>query len=213
MPVQIEHEGVTKTFYTQEELDAEVKGLKVTNEQLKNEKAELKAKAEEAAEQVRNAQEAAAKATGDKEALERISAEREAEAQASLNELKNSIKTEKVNNFYNDLVTELGAGGQLNEDLRDLLKARFAADYDMTEHKIKLSNVADVDELKKTIKESGRYDAFLAGTGSLGGHSNGSTSTGAANKKFNEYTSSELVRIKRDNPEEYERLRSTASHL
>ena len=213
MPVQIEHEGETKTFYTQAELDAEVKGLKVTNENLKNEKAELKAKADEAAEQVRNAQEATAKATGDKEALERISAEREAEAQASLNELKNSIKTEKVNNFYNELVTELGAGGQHNEDLRDLLKARFPADYDMTEHTIKLGGVSSVDELKKTIKEGGRYDAYLAGTGSTGGRSTGSTSTGAANKKFNDYTPAELVQIKRENPEEYARIRSTASHL
>jgi len=213
MPVQIEHEGVTKTFYTQEEVDAEVKGLKVTNENLKSEKAELKAKADDAAEQVRNAQEEAAKAAGDKEALERISAEREAEAQASLNELKNSIKTEKVNNFYNELVTELGAGGQHNEDLRDLLKARFPADYDMKEHTIKLGGVSSVDELKKTIKESGRYDPFLAGTGSKGGRSNGATSTGAATKKFNEYTSAELVQLHRESPEEYERLRSTASHL
>jgi len=215
MPVQIEHEGVTKTFYTQEEVDAEVKGLKVTNENLKSEKAELKAKADDAAEQVRNAQEEAAKAAGDKEALERIHAEREAEAKARMNELTGSIKTEKINNAINDLVTELGAGGAKNEDLRDLVKSRFSIDYDLDSHKLKVSGngASSLDELKKTIKESGRYDAFLAGTGSKGGHSNGATSTGAATKKFNEYTSAELVKLHRENPEEYERLRSTASHL
>jgi len=215
MPVQIEHEGVIKTFYTQEELDAEVKGLKVTNENLKSEKAELKAKADEAAEQVRNAQEEAAKAAGDKEALERIHAEREAEAKARMNELTGSIKTEKINNAINDLVTELGAGGAKNEDLRDLVKSRFSIDYDLDSHELKVSGngASSLDELKKTIKESGRYDAFLAGTGSTGGRSTGSTSTGAATKNFNEYTSAELVQIKRESPEEYERLRSTASHL
>jgi len=182
MPVQIEHEGVIKTFYTQEELDAEVKGLKVTNENLKSEKAELKAKADEAAEQVRNAQEEAAKAAGDKEALERIHAEREAEAKARMNELTGSIKTEKINNAINDLVTELGAGGAKNEDLRDLVKSRFSIDYDLDSHELKVSGngASSLDELKKTIKESGRYDAFLAGTGSTGGRSTGSTSTGAA---------------------------------
>lgn len=215
MPVQIEHEGVTKTFYTQEEVDAEVKGLKVTNENLKSEKAELKAKADEAAEQVRNAQEEAAKAAGDKEALERIHAEREAEAKARMNELTGSIKTEKINNAINDLVTELGAGGAKNEDLRDLVKSRFSIDYDLDSHELKVSGngASSLDELKKTIKESGRYDAYLAGTGSTGGRSNGSTSTGAATKKFEEHTPAELVQIRRENPEEYDRLRSTASHL
>lgn len=205
MPVQIEHEGETKTFYTQEEVDAEVKGLKVTNENLKNEKAELKQKADDAAEQVRTAQEEAAKATGDKEALERISAEREAEAQANLNELKNSIKTEKINNFYSDLVTELGAGGQHNEDLRDLLKARFPADYDMTEHSIKIGGADSVDELKKTITESGRYDAFLAGSGSTGGRSTGATSTGAATKNPKEMNSAERIEFKQNDPEGFKR--------
>ena len=215
MPVQIEHEGKPQTFYTQEELDAEVKGLKVTNENLKNEKAELKGKLDESSELVRTAQEEAAKAAGDKDALERISIEREQEAQNKLTELTNSIKKEKVNNAVNDLVTEIGAGGVHNEDLRDLVKARFSIDYDTNTHELKISGngASSLDELKKIIKESGRYDSHLAGTGSTGGRSTGSTSTGAATKKFNEYTSAELVQIKRESPEEYERLRSTASHL
>ena len=215
MPVQIEYEGKPQTFYTQEELDAEVKGLKVTNENLKNEKAELKGKLDESSELVRTAQEEAAKAAGDKDALERISIEREQEAQNKLTELTNSIKKEKVNNAVNDLVTELGAGGAHNEDLRDLVKSRFSIDYDTNTHELKVSGngASSLDELKKTIKESGRYDAYLAGTGSTGGRSNGSTSTGAATKKFEEHTPAELVQIRRENPEEYDRLRSTASHL
>lgn len=182
MPVQIEHEGETKTFYTQKELDTEVAGLKVTLGQLKDEKDELKTKVDSAAEEVRNAQEAAAKAAGDKDALERISIEREQEAQNKLTELTNSIKKEKVNNAVNDLVTELGAGGAHNEDLRDLIKSRFSIDYDTSTHELKVSGngASSLDELKKTIKESGRYDAYLAGTGSTGGRSSGSTSTGAA---------------------------------
>ena len=113
------------------------------------------------------------------------------------------------------MVTELGAGGAHNEDLRDLVKSRFGIDYDTGTHELKVTGngVSSIDELKKTIKESGRYDAYLAGTGSTGGRSNGSTGTGAATKKFNEYTPAELVQIRRDSPEEYDRLRSTASHL
>ena len=216
MPVQIEHEGVTKTFYTQEEVDAEVKGLKVTNENLKNEKAELKGKLDESSELVRTAQEEAAKAAGDKDALERISIEREQEAQNKLTELTNSIKKEKVNNAVNDLVTELGAGGAHNEDLRDLIKSRFSIDYDTATHELKVSGngASSLDELKKTIKESGRYDAYLAGTGSTGGRSNGSTSTGAATDvnpfKKETLNLTEQARILKEDPTLAAQLKASA---
>lgn len=211
MPVQIEHEGETKTFYTQAELDSEVAGLKVTLGQLKDEKEGLKTKLGESESEKLNAQEDAAKAKGDKEALERISNEREAKTREELDSLRGSIKTEKVTNMLNDVVTELGAGGAHNEDLRDLLKVRFQFDYDMEKHEHVVSGegVTSIDELKKVVKESGRYDSYLAGTGSSGGDSHGSKGTGAANKKFNDYTPMELKAIKDSDPAQYEQLRKT----
>ena len=211
MPVQIEHEGVTKTFYTQEEVDAEVTGLKVTNGQLKDEKAALKAKVGEVEAAKLDAEEAAAKASGDKDELQRITDERDAKTRAKLDELTNSIRTEKTSNLLNDFVTKHGAGGSHNEDLRDLLKTRFAIDYDMDKHEYKVSGdgVTSLQDLEKVVKESGRYDAYLAGTGSSGGDSQGNKGAGDASKTFNDYTGAELVAIKNSDPAQYERLRST----
>ena len=132
-----------------------------------------------------------------------------------MNELTGSIKTEKINNAVNDLVTELGAGGAKNEDLRDLVKSRFSIDYDLESHELKVSGggVSSLDELKKTIKESGRYDAFLAGTGSTGGRSTGSTSTGAATvNPFKKETLNltEQARILKEDPTLAAQLKASA---
>lgn len=211
MPVQIEHEGETKTFYTQAEVDSEVAGLKVTLGQLKDEKKDLVDKLKSVEGEKLNAEEEAAKAKGDKDALQRIADERDAKSREELDALKNSIRSEKSSNLLNDVVTELGAGGAHNEDLRDLLKARFNFDYDMEKHSHIVSgeNVSNIDELKKVVKESGRYDAYLAGSGSTGGDSLGGKGTGAASKKFNEYTSAELVELNRTDPAAYEQLKKT----
>ena len=211
MPIQIEHEGEQKTFYTKAELDSEVAGLKVTLGQLKDEKSVLSTKLSESETAKLAAEEASATLSGDKEALQRISDEREAKSRTELDALKATIKNEKVSNLVNEVVTELGAGGAHNEDLRDLLKMRFDFGYDMDKHEHTVSgeNVTNIDQLKSVVKESGRYDAYLAGTGSSGGDSQGSTNAGASSKKFNDYNSSELMAIKSSNPDEYERLRAT----
>ena len=62
--MQIEHEGKTITVYTEAEVEAriadEVKGLKITNQNLKAEKEELQDKQREASEKTRQAEEAQA---------------------------------------------------------------------------------------------------------------------------------------------------------
>lgn len=211
MPIKIEHEGKDITVFTQAEMDAEVAGLKVTNGQLKDEKTDLKAKLSEAETATLTAQAAAATASGDKESLQRITDERDSKVQNELDALKNSMRSEKSDNMINSIVTELGAGGVKNEDLKDLIKARFGIDYDMDKHEHTFTgdNVTSLDELKKAITESGRYDAYLPGSGSTGGDSLGNTGAGAATKKFNEYTGAELKAIKDANPAEYDRLKAT----
>jgi hypothetical protein len=182
MPVQIEHEGEVKTFYTQAELDKEVAGLRVTLGQLKDEKADLKTKVTEAEAAMLNSDELAAKASGDNEALKRIADERDSKKQGEIDTLRNSISSEKVTNLLNGLVNKLGAGGSHNEDLRDLLKSRFEIAYDMDTHESRVSGdgVSNIAELEKLVLSSGRYDAYLAGTGSTGGDSQGSKSAGGA---------------------------------
>lgn len=70
--------------------------------------------------------------------------------------------------------------------------------------------LATVDEaLEAMINNHPQKDHILRGSGAHGSgtHPNGGQST----KKFNDYTPAELVKIKRDNPQEYERLRQTRS--
>ena len=208
MPFTTEKDGEQITVYTQAEVDSEVAGLKVTLGQLKDEKSELKTKLGESETAKLAAEEASATVSGDKEALQRISDEREARSRTELDTLKGTIKNEKVTNLVNDIVTELGAGGTSNEDLRDLLKSRFKFDYDMDKHEHTVSgdNVANIDELKKAVKESGRYDSYLAGTGSTGGDSQGNNSTGRVTKKLSEMTATEESIFARDNPEQYNQM-------
>ena len=211
MPFQTEHNGKEITVYTQEEVDKEVAGLKVTNSQLKDEKNELKTKLSESESAKLAAEEASATVSGDKEALQRISDEREAKSRTELDALKNSIRDEKSTNMLNSIVTEVGAGGAANEDLHDLLKSRFPVGYDMDKHEHTFSgdNVTTREDLIKAITESGRYDAYLAGTGSTGGDSLGNKGAGATTKKFHEYNGAELKAIKDNNPADYDRLLAT----
>ena len=208
MPVQIEHEGQVKTFYTQAEVDSEVAGLKVTLGQLKDEKTELKTKLSDSEAAKLNADELAAKASGDKEALQRIADERDLKKQGEIDTLRNSISSEKEANLLNELVTELGAGGAYNEDLRDLLKSRYSIKYNMDKHEAEISGegVSNIAELKAVVKESGRYDAYLAGSGSSGGDSLGSKGAGADSKKLSEMTATEEAAFAREFPDKYAQM-------
>ena len=211
MPFTTEKDGKEITAYTQAEMDDEVAALKVTLGQLKDEKTKLKTKLGESETAKLAAEEATATATGDKDALQRISEDRDNKTRVEFDALKASVRSEKTGNVINDFVTKHGAGGVHNEDLRDLLKSRFKFDYDMEtqEHKVAGENVANMSDLEKVVKESGRYNAYLAGSGSNGGGSQGSHGAGDANKKFSDYNSSELMAIKANDPNQYERLRAS----
>jgi len=211
MPIQVEHEGNTITVFTEsevnEKIEAEVKGLKITNENLKAEKTEAIEKAREAKEQVLAAEEAKAKAEGNTEELKRISDQREQEAMAKLNEFKSTIQAEKVTNMLSQVVDSVGASGQLKEDLRDLLKSRFEFGYDMDTHSatVKGDGVQSLDDLLKVVKESGRYDAYLPGDGSSGGGSLGNNGAGVSTKKPSEMTSAERIEFKQRDPEGFKK--------
>ena len=212
MPFEVEKDGKTVKVYTEEELQSavadEVKGLKVTNQNLKDEKKDLADKLKAVDDEKRKAEEEKAKRDGDYEKLERLMEERlESERQESQKLIK-QIRGEKVGSAVNDLVTKLGAGGQKNEDLRDLLKTRFEFDYDNETGKVTVAGdgISSLEQLEKAITDSGRYDAYLAGSQASGGGSLGSRGGGAA-EKFSELNEKQRVELYRDNPEEYRRLR------
>ena len=192
MPFEIEHEGKTITVWTQEEHDQDVAGLKVTNENLKTEKAELTGKLTDAKEQARQLEEAKAKAEGDNETLQRLADEREAEKQREIeaerkraNDLVATIKQEKESGAVQALVSKLGAGGPKNEDLQDLIKSRFKLDFDVQSGEISVSGdgVKSIEELEKLISESERYAAYRPASGASGGGTSGSNGSGAAASK------------------------------
>lgn len=216
MPFEVEHEGKKIKVWSEDEVEQEVKGLKVTNENLKAEKQETADKLKEAKEATRQAEEAKAKAEGDNEALQRIADEREAEKRQAVDDerkkfadLLNMTKQEKVNNAVSDLITKLGAGGEKNEDLRDLVKSRYKFDYDIDAGAVKVEGegVKSVKELEKAIKESGRYDAYLAGSSATGGGATGG-GAGGTGKKWSDMTEKEHVQLYKQNPDEYRRLKA-----
>ncbi len=207
MPIQVEHEGQTITVYTEAEhkqaIDDEVAGLKVTNQQLKDEKRELADKIKTIDEEKRQAEEEKAKRDGDYEKLERLMAERQQEQREQYEKLVGDIRKEKVGSALNDVVTRLGAGGTRNEDLRDLLKTRFEFDYDNESGKVTVSGdgITSLEQLEKTIQESGRYDAYLAGNQASGGGSPGSQGGGTAGKKLSDMSEKERIEFKQRDPE------------
>jgi predicted nuclease with TOPRIM domain len=210
MPLKIEHDGKEITVYLQEDLDKEVAGLKITNQSLKSEKDELKSKLNEQKDEARKAIEEKAKADGDYEKLNQIMLEKQAEESDRYSKLIGQIKKEKVDNAVNDLVTQLGAGGEKNEDLRDLLKSRFDFDYSQESGTVNVTGdgITSIDDLTKTVKESGRYDAYLAGNSASGSDAPGGKGTGGATKKFDEYTGSELSDLRASKPDEYNRIKN-----
>lgn len=213
MPIQVEHEGKTITVYTEDEVsakvDEEVRGLKVTNQNLKDEKKELADKLKGVDEEKRLAEEEKARADGDLEKLQRLMDEKADEQRRAYDKLIGDIRKEKVGNSLSDLVTRLGAGGTKNEDLRDLLKSRFEFDYDTESGQVNVSGdgIASLQDLEKTVLESGRYDAYLAGSQASGGGSPGSQGGGpVTGKKFEQMTGAELSALRKDQPDEYKRL-------
>ncbi len=214
MPMEIEHEGQKITVYTEAEVqtkvDDEVKGLKTTNQNLKTEKEELQEKQREASEKTRKAEEDKAKADGDVEKLNRLMEERATEQTDRYNKLMSQTKTEKVNNALNGVVNKLGAGGEYNEDLRDLLKVRFEFDYDNDSGQVKVTGdgVNSLAELEAKVKDGARYANYLAVQRQLAERCWWSGSGVPAGKKFNEYSGAELKAIKEADASEYDRLRT-----
>ena len=214
MPITVTIDGKEVQAYlaqeVQDKVDAEVAGLKATNANLKAEKTDLKGKLDTIEAEKAQAELDKAKAAGDLDKVQSLLAQAQAKEAESVQALLKQIKTEKVSNTLNSLVNELGAGGVHNEDLKDLINARFQFDNDNETGAVKVSgdNVDSIEKLKTVISESGRYDSYLAGSKASGGGSNGSKIASGAGKKFNDMTEGERLDLFKTNPDEFNRLKN-----
>jgi hypothetical protein len=211
-PFEVEYNGEKIKVVKLSEHEESVAGLKFTNSQLKSEKTaeqeklnEVQAKLQAEEEAKRQAEEEAARKAGDYEKLNRLMEERQGEEKQKYQQLLSDIGKEKTNGALNDLVTRHGAGGEYNEDLRDLLKVRFEFDYDHETKAVKVSgdSVSSIEELEQKLKSDARYARYLAGSKASGGGSTGSTGAGASTKNPKDMNEAERLQLKRDNPEAF----------
>lgn len=214
MPLEIEHEGQKIKVWTEQELDNEVKGLKITNENLKAEKQEALDKLKESKELVRQAEEAKAKAEGDNDTLRRIADEREAEKRQAVEDerkkfadLLNMTKKEKIDNFLTGILDEIKPADAISaKHLRKLLKAdyEFDFDFDSQQYKVTGEGVTSLEDLKRVLTEGSEYKRYLAGSGATGGGAAGGYASGAG-KNWSDMTEKERLELKQNNPTEFYR--------
>lgn len=215
MPFKIERDGKEIEVFTREEVDSEVRGLKITNENLKAEKQELADKNRDAKESLRELEEAKAKAEGDNETLKRLADEREAEKQRAIDEerkktadLINTVKKEKTANFIDSILDDVKPVDAIKrKQLKKLLKVDYEFDVDLEtqEFTVRGDNVLSVDDLKRVISESEEYQGFIQGSGANGGGATGGNASGAG-KKAEDYTEAERVALYRTNPAKFNEL-------
>lgn len=214
MPMEIEHEGQTIKVWTEKDLENEVKGLKITNENLKAEKQEALDKLKESKELVREVEEAKAKAEGDNDTLRRIADEREAEKRQAVEDerkkfadLLNMTKKEKIDNFLTGILDEIKpADATSAKHLRKLLKAdyEFDFDFDSQEYKVTGEGVTSPEDLKRILTEGDEYKRYLAGSGATGGGAAGGNASGVG-KNWSDMTEKERLELKQSNPTEFYR--------
>ena len=191
-----------------EETDKERKKLAKNNQDLMAEKAA----AREEAERIKLD---AAKKGGDVDALEKSWADkmaaREAEWQAQLAASDKLISGLTVGQTATSLAADLfgenadlmlhHVKGRLTYEVRDGKPVVRVLDVDGN------PSAYSLDDLKKEFAGNQRFGPFIVGSKASGPgpHNKGG---GAVTKKFNEMSGGELAQLRRDNPQEYARLKA-----
>ena len=190
------------------QIEKETGGLKSKLEELLGEAKTAKQKARELEELQQQEAEARAKEKGEFKELY----EREQKAKAELAEkyegFAKRIQQKEVEGAAQSIASELTRDTKRAELLRKEI-SQFAK-YTDEGVKFEMGGV-EVDRAKVMTHISDNYPFLIDGSGASGGGASGSKSNGGAVKKFNEYTGAELSAIRKDNPAEYERLK-TAYH-
>lgn len=163
-------------------LEKETAGLKSKVDELLGEKKSVSAKAKEAAAQAEQDAIERARQAEDYKSLYESSESKRAELETDYSGFKNSIRTEKKNHEAFKLASEMAEGSNV-----ELLSEFIGRRLDISDDgKLQVLNtegnptVQTLKDLKKEFEASGRYDALLKGTGSIGGGATGSGTAGRA---------------------------------
>lgn len=186
-------------------LEKETAGLKSKVDELLGEKKTVQSKAAEAAEKAEQERIARAKEAQDFKSLYESSEAKRQEIENDYSGFKNSIRTEKRNHEAYKLASEMAEGTNI-----ELLSEFIARRIDMGDDgKLQVLSadgsptVQTIKDLKKEFETSGRFDALLKGSGSIGGGATGSKASraGASGKDLSKMTRTEKVEYFRNKRE------------
>lgn len=184
-------------------VEEQTAGLKSKIDELLGEKKSSQKKQREAEEQARIEREAKAKQENDYESLFKSSQEKTEEWKSKFDELQGSVRKEKRQNAAMKLASELADGANA-----ELLSTFIAQRIDIDEggKQVILSaegspTVSTLDDLKKEIRSSGKYDSLLSGSKASGASVNkspaGRASGGADLTKMTKEQKLEYFKSKR----------------
>lgn len=195
--------------YSKADLDAllekETAGLKSKVDELLGEKKSVSQKAKEAAEQADKDRIARAKEAQDFKSLYESSEAKRLEIETDYSGFKNSIRTEKRNHEAFKIASEMAEGANV-ELLSEFVARRLDIGEDGKLQVLSVEGSPTIQTAKDLMKEfetSGRFDALLKGSGSIGGGAAGSKASGAGGtgKDLSKMTKAQKVEYYRNKRE------------
>jgi DNA repair exonuclease SbcCD ATPase subunit len=201
-------DGTEVEAFTADELQAkiaeEVSGLKAKRDELLGLHTKDKERLAELEKAQREAEEARQREKGEfKQLYEKTQAELESERDQA-RKFRQQVQEKEIESATLSLI------GDLTRDTAraTLLKkeAMQFAKYTDEGVQFEIGGVA-VDAAKLKEKLASDYPFLIDGSGASGGGAQGGSRNGKAGKKFNEYSGDELSAIRRESPQEYDRLK------
>lgn len=186
-----------------EKLKADIEALKRKNQELLGEtKTERQKRREYEERQAQLERERMEQEGQHQELSQRYKAESE-RYKSELEALNRSIANEKVGNMASKLAHDCASDSHTAQ----LLERFIRDELDYIDGQVVAANHASVDELVKSMEQSGMYASLWKGSKATGGGATGAGG-GAVTKSFNEMDGAELSALRRENPAEYDRLKA-----
>lgn len=137
----------------------------------------------------------------------------EQKGEAAVSELTREVERLLVTNTAVSLAGEISTVPELFQDvISKRLKVEKGADgkyFTRVLDETGAPSAATVDELKQELLANKKYAAIIiSGKGSGGGAGGSGSGGGADEKKWLDYSDTELVQLRKDDPEKYERLKT-----
>ena len=219
---QYKHAGLIKVKSTADELNSQLEQERKKQQELSDRLTDFERKQEERIEAARKEALEQAKSKGDVDAIEKRYQEqmadlekrvREEERENVKKEFKEERAREKAAGLASKIANEQAVDSDSARALEMLIKSRIQYDPDSGKEiylddngsATSLDRNGFIAELSKAPMYKRLLKSSVPTTG--GGGANGSGSGSASTKKFNEMTGAELSALRRENPQEYQRLR------